>query len=493
MISLVRRAGAIALGAALVLGLGATSSVQRASASPPSCPVVWYHTAPEIRAQRVCMNLGVTTHGSQPGTYLFLTPGGLPHPGAGIYQDNGTLVWWYHPRKDFNLSVVHYRGQRYLATWVSAGRTPAAVYLYNEHYQQVGTVTTGGAFRSSGIDLHEFRITPQGDALFGVYDVVPGVYKGHRYEVGQYVIQKVSLVDDSTGIHTGRVLFQWESLQHVPLSQSHMPPPTGDSAWDYFHGNSIAQDSDGNLIVSARNTWGIYKINIKTGQIMWQVGTRGDHTLGKPWCYQHDVTPLGNDRYSLFDDGGSDPGCLPGSSDHPSRALIVQVDPSQTPAGVTLVHAYKHKPPLLASLAGSTQVLGNGDVLIDWGGVPEVTQYTADGAVRMDLSLSDWSYRAYRFPWVGLPLTRPAVAAQRTALGTDVWASWNGSTQVTAWRVLAGSDSSHLSAVGAPTPKKSFETEITLPRAYGAVAVQAIGASDRALATSRPITARSGS
>jgi hypothetical protein len=438
------------------------------------------------------MNLGVTTGGTQPGTYLFLGPGALRYPdtGVGIFQDDGTLVWWqpaWAPRIE-NVNVVHFGRKPYLAVWAGQTDSSASIYLYNEHYERVGTIRAGGTFSSHGIDGHEFRITPQGDALFGVVDPVSTTFHGRRVEVYPFVIQKVSLVRDSTGIHTGKVLFQWVSLQHVPLSQSHMPPPTGGSAWDYFHGNSIAQDTDGNLIVSSRNTWGIYKINIKTGQIMWQVGAKGDHTLGKPWCYQHDVTPLGHDRYSLFDDGGAGPGCLPGSSDHPSRGLIVQVDPSQTPAGVTLVHPDKHSPPLLASCCGSTQVLGDGDVLIDWGSVPEVTQYTANGATQMDLSLSDWSYRAYRFPWVGLPLTRPAVAAQRTALGTDVWASWNGSTQVTAWRVLAGTDSAHLSAVGSPTPKESFETEITLPRAYGAVAVQALGASDRALATSRAIT-----
>jgi hypothetical protein len=478
---------------AIALIAAGTAAAEPLATSAPSCPVVTYHSAPRLTAQRVCMNLGVTAHGTQPGTYLFLTPGGKDALGAGIYQSNGTLVWFHRdPRADFNLTVVHYRGRPYLALWsesASANRyDEGTVSLYNEHYQKVGTITAQGPFRRVGIDVHEFRITPQGDALFGIYDFVPAVYNGRRYKVGQYVIQKVSLIQNATGIHSGRLLFQWESLQHVPLSQSHMPPPTGGGAWDYFHGNSIAQDTDGNLIVSARNTWGIYKINIKTGQTMWQVGTQGDHTLPKPWCYQHDVTPLGNDRYSLFDDGGAGPGCLPGSSDHPSRALVVQIDPSKSPAEVRVIHSYTNTPPLLANCCGSTQLLGDRNVLIDWGSVPEVTQYTADGTVQMDLLLSNWSYRAYRFPWVGLPLTRPAVAAQRAGSSTDVWASWNGSTQVTAWRVLAGSNSSHLSAVGAPVSKRGFETEIVLPQSYRAVAVQALGAGGRVLATSRAMS-----
>src|SRR5207302_8858237 len=114
-----------------------------------------------------------------------------------------------------------------------------------------------------------------------------------RVEVYQYVVQKVSLIRDTTGIHTGRVLFQWDSLKHVPLSQSHLAAPTDHSVWDYFHGNAIAQTSDGNLLVSSRNTWGIYKINARTGRMMWKVGVKGEPRLPVPWCYQHDFEPLG--------------------------------------------------------------------------------------------------------------------------------------------------------------------------------------------------------
>jgi hypothetical protein len=110
------------------------------------------------------------------------------------------------------------------------------------------------------------------------------------------VAQKVSLVQDSSGIHTGSVLFQWSSLSDVPVSESKVTP-TG-STWDYFHGNAISEDTDGNLLVSARNTWGIYKIDdipatAGYGHVVWEVGAKGDHTLSEPWCYQHDVLTVG--------------------------------------------------------------------------------------------------------------------------------------------------------------------------------------------------------
>jgi hypothetical protein len=166
--------------------------------------------------------------------------------------------------------------------------------------------------------------------------------------------------------------------------------------------------------------------------------------------------------------------------------LIIRVDPSRNPAGVRLLHAYTHDRPICSGFCGSMQLVPGGDVLINWGEVPELTEYAhAGGPPRMDLSLSDWSCRGYRFPWVGEPLTRPAIAAQSAAGRTHVWASWNGSTQVVAWRTLAGTSARALTAIGPPRPKRGFETEIVLPGAYKHLAVQALGAGARVLATSR--------
>lgn len=486
---------AVAVGATgLWLATGAPSSTATAGYVPRSCPPVRYQSAPRLKALRVCMNLGVSTHGTQPGTYLFLTPGGDEGRGAGIYRDDGTLVWWTHPGLpiDQDLTVVHYQGHPYLALFAGRRRHEhdyGSVWLYNQRYQHVGTITPGGRLRSLGVDLHEFRLTSDGDALIAADPRVTIQLHGHRTTVFDYVVQKVSLVHDSSGIHTGRVVFQWSALRHVPVTQSHVPAPQGRS-WDYFHGNAIAQDADGNLLVSSRNTWGIYEISARTGRIIWQVGARGDRKLRQPWCYQHDIVPLGQGRYSLFDDGGADPGCTEGTTAHSSRGLIVEVDASHRPATVRLIRTYRHVPPIYSGICGSVQASADGGALVGWGNVPEVTEYSADGTPRMDLSLSNWSYRAFRLPWVGQPLARPAVAARRMGTGMRLWASWNGSTQVAAWRVVAGLRGADLLPVTGPRPEAGFETTISLSRSYPSVAVQALSATGQVLGTSRPVAPR---
>jgi hypothetical protein len=309
-----------------------------------------------------------------------------------------------------------------------------------------------------------------------------------------YLVEKWSLVHDSTGIHTGQLLFAWQALSEIPLSDSHLPSPGYHGAvYDYFHGNGITEAPDGDLLVSARNTWGVYEINARPGtrgydHVYWQVGAPHDNTLAQPWCYQHDVAALGHGVYSVYDDGGVGPGCQPGSTEHPARGVIFSVNTSKRPVRVTLIHSYAHTPPIYTGFTGGFQTLSNGDALVDWANVPEITEFSSTGSVEMDLTMSGFSYRGFRFAWDGQPTQPPSIAAQRSGTGTNVWASWNGSTEVAAWRILGGPDASHLSAVGAPFTKTGFETQTTLSGQYATLAVQALNSSGAVLSTSAPIS-----
>lgn len=412
----------------------------------------------------------------------------------GIFKNDGQLVWWHKSQAPItqNPTVVRYAGQSYLAVWsgrwgTNHGYGLGSVTLFDEHYHRAGVVTAGPPYPPDAVDGHEFRITPQGDALIGIYDPVKVRIDGHLETVLQYVVQEVSLVRTHSGIRTGRVLFSWSSLRHVPLSASRIPYP-GHGVDDYFHGNSIAQDSDGNLLVSSRNTWGIYKINAKTGRTMWQLGARGDPRLKSFWCYQHDIDALGDGLYSLYDDGGSGPGCALGRTEHPARGIIFRVRTSDHHVGVKLIRAYVHQPPVDSFYTGSVQVLPNGHVLIDWGSTRDVSEVNAAGQTVRSLMLSQESYRAFQAPWDGQPTAPPSVAAASGTSGTRVWASWNGSTQTGAWRVLAGAHASHLVVVVRSHRKTGFETMVLLKHRYREVAVQALGSRGEILGTSEVVS-----
>ena len=92
------------------------------------------------------------------------------------------------------------------------------------------------------------------------------------------------------------MLFQWDSLDHVPVTDTYRPFAGGTKAdpFDYFHINSISIAPDGDLLVSARNTCAVYKVARPTGQVTWRLGgKRSSFRMGPgaTFWWQHDVRP----------------------------------------------------------------------------------------------------------------------------------------------------------------------------------------------------------
>jgi hypothetical protein len=288
-------------------------------------------------------------------------------------------------------------------------------------------------------------------------------------------------------IATGRLLFEWHSLDAIRLSESR-DKPQGRKPFDYFHLNSIDVAPDGDLLVSARNTCAVYSIDRETGALNWRLGgERSDFRMGRGtrFCRQHDARWVGGGAMTIFDnhvdrvrDGGQ------------SRAIRLSV--SQRRKRVRLLRAYTHPGRLAAANKGSARQLSNGNILVGWGAVPVITEFTRHGRIVFDARFAkadDGTYRAIRARWDGRPATTPRVAADRRGDRTEVWASWNGTTEVARWRVLAGDSASTLKPV-ATARKRSFETAVRLDDGVGFVAVEALDGGGRVLGTSRVETAR---
>ncbi len=253
-----------------------------------------------------------------------------------------------------------------------------------------------------------------------------------------------------------------------------------------MHLNSIDLTADGNLLVSARNTWTVYKIDRASGAIIWRLGgKRNDFRRGPGvhFAWQHDARAHPNNVVTIFDDEGDPPEAKQ------SRGLVLEVDEAARTA--TLVHAYTHpRRGLLAGSQGSVQLLANGDVFVGWGAEPFYTEYRADGTVVLDGHiLGAQSYRALRFPWVGTPAEPPALAVARHGRGRlTVYASWNGATAVESWSVLAGPGRRDLAVVGAAN-RTGFETpvEVAVPSSTRYVAVRAVDRLGATIGTSAVI------
>ncbi len=435
----------------------------------------------------------VTTpaHGTEPG-YIFIAPKPDDYQaGPMILDDSGTLVWFKrldtHAVTDFRVQL--YRGKPVLTWW--RGRAVMGIgngydVITDDSYREIARVRAGNGLIA---DVHEFKLTPRNTALITIYHRVPmdlssvGGPRDGKIEDG--IVQEVE-------ISSGRVLFVWHSMAEVGLDESYYPPPDPKkgktaSPWDYFHVNSVDEDADGNLLVSARNTHTLYKIDRTTGRIAWRLGgKKSDFTMGPgtTFGWQHDARWRPGGTISLFDNEANPPLAKQ------SRGLVLRVD--EAARTVSLVREYTHPGGLLSGSQGNVQYLPDGHVFIGWGANPNFTEYDADGRVVFDAHftmLAD-SYRAYRLPWSGHPKEPPALALLTDRRGrVAAYASWNGATDVARWQVLAGPDDDHLRQV-ASTAKTGFETEVDLGYLLDRrLAVRAVGANGERLGTS-PVETR---
>jgi Arylsulfotransferase (ASST) len=477
-------------------------AVPAAAAAPDARGVLHFVSRPDLTPPA----LTITHHGHAASTgdppYFILTPSGYPligpgTPGLMILDRHGGIVW-YSPNTGFpaskgmgrvDLKVQSYRGKPVLTWWegqIIKGTGEGRAIIADTSYRTIATVKGGDGVQ---VDLHEFVISPQDTALVtAVRPVATDLSAVGGPKQGVALAGVVQEID----IPSGRVLFEWSSTDHVPVTDTYIPFAGGTKAvpFDYFHVNAISIAPDGNLLVSARNTSTIYKIGRSTGQVAWQLGgKRSSFTMGPgaTFWFQHHVLPQGQNTLSIFDDGGAPP-----AKEKQSRAILLNLDTGAMRA--TLHRSYVHPAGLAAANQGSMQVLADGQVLVGWGNLPYFSQFTAAGTLILDgqFPVGDQSYRAFTAAWTAHPTDKPAVAARvNPAGGSVVYASWNGATEVKTWTVLAGKTADALAKVGAQQ-RSGFETMVTVNSAGPFFAVTAQDADGHVLGRSATVQVASG-
>ena len=441
----------------------------------------------------------VTMHGKDPDLStgdIFLNAQNTGQNAAYILNPRGSLLW-YRPapsRKSIHdVRVQSYQGNPVLTFWQGGSVDPPGGgrgedLILNRHYQTIHTVSPGNGLKSQGADSHEFMLGHQGKEATAFIEIwqptqanltsIGGPPNGEVYD---WIIQEIDIA-------TGKVIWEWHALGHVPVKDSYLPYVSG-QIYEYFHLNSIQQLPDGNILISARNTWAVYLINKKTGKIIWRLGgkrssfKRAAHTNFE---WQHDAVLHNNGLLTLFDDA-SNP-----KKESQSRALKLHL--STKKHRVTLVHQYLHSPPTLATSEGSVQLLPNHNVFVGWGSKPYFSEYSSRGKQLFGGSFISPanSYRAYRFNWVGSPLQPPAIAVRPATVASEdsVYVSWNGSTQVRKWQVLSSSNKTGpFTKVGSPAPWSNFETKLHARKA-NYFKVEALNSSGTVLATSAAAAGR---
>jgi hypothetical protein len=455
-----------------------------------------YSSAPGLTPSTVSITTPAKT-GASAGD-LFQAPyQGKGSPGPMISEQNGNLVW-FHPLpagdSATNFHVQQYEGKPVLVWWqgriLQVGFGQGEDVLYNTSYQRVATIFAGNGYHA---DLHEVRVTPQGTAWIDIFDPIHMKVASSGPSDGVVLDSVVQEID----IKTGLVMWEWHALGHISLAES-QTPSHATYPWDYVHINSISPgpaagtpgtgaNQPGDVLLSSRNTWTLYDVDLHTGAIDWRLG--GGHSSfklggGTRFYWQHDAEWQPGGLISVFDNGSDPP------KEKQSRGLLL--DPNTGSHSVTLVKQFTNpSKTLLAESQGNTFNLSSGEStsgnwLMGYGGLPNFTEYDPSGHVLLDGTLGKnvQSFRTYLEPWSAQAPGTPSVAVS----GSSVAVSWNGATNVASWRVLGGASATALTPVAGAT-KAGFQTTIAVPAGAAYVAVQALDASGAVLATSHTVKA----
>ena len=393
---------AVAMAAVLAVPAATTATATGADGTLPPPPVT----------------ITTETTGAAAGD-IFVSPVGDADTyanGAEILSPDGQQVVWFHPApagqsiSDFRTQT--YRGRPVLTFWQGTGLGGLAHgtdYIYDNHYRQIATVEAGNGQSADG---HEFLITGQNTALILSYATATADLTDIGGPANQKVIDGIVQEID---IRTGKVLFEWNSADHVPYSESEQPlPASADTPWDWFHVNAVKTDGHDHLLVDARNTWTTYQVDRRSGAIDWKLGGKDSsftlqaadgqvlNSAGRIFAWQHDAEAHGHGIYTVFDNeaaGQANSGTGVISELPYSRALTVKVD--QRSHTATLQDSDNQPRGQLASSQGNAQLLPNGDLFTGWGSLPEFSEASPTGELVFDAHFPAGvnSYRAYRLPW----------------------------------------------------------------------------------------------
>ena len=235
--------------------------------------------------------------------YIFLNNwGGQPY--NMILDNSGAPIWYRRTpdrRRDFK---VQKNGALSMLVREGFGGENAHIAL-DSTYTIVDTMFAGYGYTT---DEHEFQILPDGHYfLIGI--------RAETIDMSQYIsggnknaTVMVGAVQEFTPNHEPVLCVSAWDLFDIRDTEIDVISTTG-SIIRFPHMNALDIDDDGHILISSRHLSEITKIHRLKGTIIWRFGGAhnqftfiGDDALGG-FRNQHDIRALGNNHYTLFDNG----------------------------------------------------------------------------------------------------------------------------------------------------------------------------------------------
>ena len=341
--------------------------------------------------------INITTSNNPDPEYIFIdNRGGNGDPWNVIFDNSGEPVWYSkYPDERRDMKVQH----NGVMTMLARDQGGNHFNGFNTNYQQIAQYwTTNGC---SG-DEHELQVLADGTYFLIGLDT-------ETVDMSQYIAggsTTASVTGDALQEFTanGDLIFQWRAWDHINILDEQAFIGLTSSSFDFTHMNSIDVDTDGNILLSSRNTSECTKIDRNTGDIIWRLGgvsstlTFPNDPLNGP-ANQHAWRVVTTNDYTMFDDGDL-------HSPSVSRGVEYIVNTNNMTA--TVVWQYPPVPTtaLYSYYMGNAQRLTNGNTLIDWavGGLPKLTEVRPDGTKAFEMNWVNQyeAYRTWRCSWPGV-------------------------------------------------------------------------------------------
>jgi hypothetical protein len=379
------------------------------SASGQSGQSDWAHPSGGAQYWIRCLpsdfpQLSVKKPGSpDPGWYLTGNLNSVAGSGtyAMVLNNNGTPVWYRRSIRPGAANVTLLAKDE--IAWNGLGVIQNGAFeVFDLETQSTHWLSVAGI----GLDFHELQPLPNGNLILLSSPLRSDVDVTTLGGGSHGTILDCLLLEVAPG---GQIVWQWRASDHISVRESTNGYPVqfgSITAYDAFHCNSIdVSPSSDSVLMSARHTDAVYKINKATGTIEWKLGGNSAtvdnekvlaitrDTQGA-FHAQHDARFRLNNDISLFDDQTFHSGLA-------ARAVEYHVDAAAGTA--TLVWSYAAPDGGNSAATGSFQRLSQGnDNVIGWGVKPGTLFSEVDGSGTLILDVGfpsgEVAYRVVKVP-----------------------------------------------------------------------------------------------
>lgn len=248
----------------------------------------------------------------------------LSEPGSAVIIDHKGEIVWYEPFKK-GVKVSHWTPEKTVMCIVGAEKIPSSGGDEIIEMDLTGKVLTHLQVGKGDMDKlvhHEVRTDKDGN----IYALTFDKKKFDLTSVGG--IKEDTVKGDGIVLFSraGKKLWEWSMLDHLdPLSD----PEIMKHKKDWVHANSVFRENDGNFLISYRDLNQIWKVDFKTGKVLWKLGEKGDFPLTDEQLFsaQHFAHTTATNELMMLDNG---------IKKEITRALAFQLDTQKKTAKTVL-------------------------------------------------------------------------------------------------------------------------------------------------------------